>query len=70
MANEIKTTIKKFEEMLYEKYGVTEKSEHFENSWKDSRPTVVKLWLYYSDGKHVGTYNRKEKVAFLIIAGD
>lgn len=66
MANEIKITIKKFEKKLFEKYGEIEKNEHFENSWKDGGPTVIKLWLYYSNGKHVGTYSRKARVAFFI----
>ena len=34
MADGIKTTIKKFEKMLYEKHGVTEKAEHFEGVLK------------------------------------
>lgn len=65
MAKE-KTTIKKFENTLFQKYGVTEKHEHFENGWGDDGPMVTKLWLYYFNDKHVGTYNRKERVAFLI----
>lgn len=64
MADEI--TIKKFEKMLYEKHGVTDKSEHFENSCGEYGPEVIKLWLYHFKGKHVGTYNRKKRVAFLI----
>lgn len=63
---EIKTTIKKFEDMLYDKYGVTDKSEHIENSWGDSGPIIIKLWLYHVNGKHVGTYNRKSRIAFFI----
>jgi hypothetical protein len=66
MADGIKTTIKKFENTLYTKHGVTDKSEHFENGWGDNGPEVKKLWLYHFKGKHVGTYNRKERVAFLI----
>jgi len=63
---EIRTTIKKFEATLYEKYGVTDKSEHVENGWEDNGPVIIKLWLYHVNGKHVGTYNRKSKIAFLI----
>ena len=63
---EIRTTAKRFENILYEKYGVTEKSKHFENSWGENGPMVVKLWLYHFNGNHVGTYNRNSKVAYLI----
>jgi hypothetical protein len=67
MADEIKTTIKKFEKMLCEKHTGVEKHEHFENGLgADGEPEVTKLWLYYSNDKHIGTYNRKERVAFLI----
>lgn len=66
MVGEIKTSIKKFENMLYEKHGVTEKSPHYENTMGEYGPEVIKLWLYYLDGKHVGTYNRGSKIAYLI----
>jgi hypothetical protein len=66
MAAGIKTTVKKFEQMLFEKHGVTEKSEHIENGWGDGGPMITKLWLYHINGKHVGTYNRKARVANLI----
>ena len=60
-------TIKKFEEMLYEKHGQLGKSEHFENGLgSDGNPEVTKLWLYYANDKHVGTYNRKSRVVNFI----
>jgi len=67
MADAITITVKKFEEQLYEKHGVTEKSEHCENGWdEDEGPIVTKLWLYHVNGVHVGTYSRKARVAFFI----
>jgi hypothetical protein len=62
----MKVTIKKFEQMLFEKHGQLEKADHFENNYSGDEPTVVKLWLYYVNGKHVGTYNRKARVANFI----
>jgi hypothetical protein len=63
---QMKMTIKKFEQMLYDKHGKLGKADHSENGWGVGGPMVTKLWLYYANGKHVGTYNRKSKIVNFI----
>lgn len=69
MADQIKTTIKKFERTICTKHAPIrlEKREHFDNGLdKNGDPAVTKLWLYYANGKHVGTYNRSERYGVII----
>lgn len=61
-----KSNLADHELALYEKFG---ESTIFNKISQDERNyethTPIKLWLYYLDGKHIGTYNRTNKTAII-----
>jgi hypothetical protein len=55
-------TIKAFENLLFDKCGQLGRASHTENGYDEPDK---KLYLYYANGKHVGTFNRTDKKSFV-----
>ena len=65
--NEMKMTIKSFEQMLLSSNKGVTKSEHIEYDEDGDEPIMIKLWLYYDHNeKHIGTYHRTKKTCWEI----